>query len=343
MRRNIWDYYPLVNQEPTAHAWLEFQINRGLAPNSVNAYAHALEGYLQFCSTQNMSVLIATREHIALYIRHLRERPLQRGEEVRRIGCSPATVRQRLCAIRLYYAYLVEDGLREINPVGKGRYVEGKPRQGQRGLTPSYETLPWIPSEAEWLVILQEVQQESVRNRLMFALAYDGGLRREELCSLATGDIDPAHRLLHLRAENTKNRRARVVPYSEVTAVLYSAYLQERRLLSRERGRLFLSDSPRNRAQPISIWSWSKIIHNIAVRAGIDRFATHTLRHLCLTDLARAGWDIHEIALFAGHRGVQTTLLYIHLSGRELSAKFQNNGQQLHNWRMRQIGETFSV
>ena len=32
----------------------------------------------------------------------------------------------------------------------------------------------------------------------------------------------------------------------------------------------------------------------------------------------RAGWDIHEIAAFAGHRSIQTTLLYIYLSGRDL-------------------------
>ena len=55
-----------------------------------------------------------------------------------------------------------------------------------------------------------------------------------------------------------------------------------------------------------------------------------TLRHLCLTDLARAGWDIHEIAAFAGHRSVQTTLLYIHLSGRDLSRKLASGMAQIH-------------
>ena len=39
----------------------------------------------------------------------------------------------------------------------------------------------------------------------MLALAYDAGLRREELCSLTIADIDPAIRLLRIRAETTKN------------------------------------------------------------------------------------------------------------------------------------------
>ncbi len=55
----------------------------------------------------------------------------------------------------------------------------------------------------------------------------------------------------------------------------------------------------------------------------MERFTTHTLRHLRLTDLARAGWDVHEIAAFAGHRSIQTTLGYIHLSGRELVDKLE--------------------
>lgn len=123
----------------------------------------------------------------------------------------------------------------------------------------------------------------------MFALAYDAALRREELCSLQTGDIDPARRLLHIRAETTKNRQARVVPYSEATGVLYASYLQQRQMLSRERGVLFLSESHRNRAQPVSIWTWSKVVEGIAKRSNVQQLTTHTTRHLCLTDLARMG------------------------------------------------------
>jgi integrase len=33
---------------------------------------------------------------------------------------------------------------------------------------------------------------EPIRNRVMLALAYDAALRREELCSLRTDDLDPA-------------------------------------------------------------------------------------------------------------------------------------------------------
>lgn len=68
---------------------------------------------------------------------------------------------------------------------------------------------------------------------------------------------------------------------------------------------------------------WSKTVRDLAIESRADRLTTHTLRHLRLTDLARAGWDVHEIATFAGHRSIQTTLGYIHLSGRELADKLE--------------------
>ena len=61
------------------------------------------------------------------------------------------------------------------------------------------------------------VADEPIRNRVMLALAYDAALRREELCSLRSDDLDPAHRTLRVRAETTKTRRERVVPYSAPT------------------------------------------------------------------------------------------------------------------------------
>ena len=171
----------------------------------------------------------------------------------------------------------------------------------------------------------------------MFALAYDAGLRREELCLLRCDDVDPAHRTIRIRAETTKTRRERVVPYSASSGALLRAYLDERRSLSSARGALFLSTSHRNCAAPITLWTWSKVVRRIADRAGAPRFSTHALRHLCLTDLARAGWELHAIATFAGHRSLATTLQYIHLSSRDLTAKLANGMAEMHARRCAQL------
>jgi integrase len=80
----------------------------------------------------------------------------------------------------------------------------------------------------------------------------------------------------------------------------------------------------------------------MAERCNLPRFTPHSLRHLCLTDLARANWDIHEIATFSGHRSVQTTVLYIHLSGRDLANKLARGMAEIHARRVAAMGEVLA-
>ncbi len=329
--------YPLITEFPTACSWITFLSNLQRSPDTIDAYARDLQDYLSFCRQHQIDVEKVGKKHIALYIRDMAERPRQRkGNKLTLdFGLANSTIQRHLTAIRSFYDYLVEEGQCSRNPVQRGRYTPGNIFGGarERGLLRRYTKLPWIPDETEWRAILEAAAVEPLRNRVMFALAYDGALRREELCSLATTDIEPGKQLIHLRAETTKNHRDRTVFYSDLTAQLYAAYLAERRILSRERGLLFLSGSRRNHSQPISKWTWSKVVSQIADRADVSEFTTHTLRHLRLTDLARAGWELREIADFAGHRSVETTRLYIEISGREIAEKVAASMKSLALWR----------
>jgi integrase/recombinase XerD len=336
---------PLIQRNENARAWLKIQGDLGLARNTLEAYARAIEEYLRFSQQCKVTPDQALRDHIAAYVCNLTSRTRTHTGKIQSTGCGTGlanpTIHQRLIAVRLYYDYLVEEGIRNSNSVGRGRYRAERGFRGgrERGLVPHHRTLPWIPNDDEWRAVIEAARQEPIRNRVMSAFSYDAALRREELCGLDVADIDPSYRLIRVRSETTKNHHERVVPYSEATGKLYSGYLQRRRELTRERGRLFISESLRNRGKPVSIWTWSKVILRIAERSQIRRFTTHSPRHLCLTDLARADWDIHEIALFAGHRSIQTTLLYIHLSGRKLASKLERGMAEIHAWRSRVMKE----
>lgn len=326
-----WDKFPFVCKNPQGKEWLEIQQLLGLASNTVEAYGRGLEQFLGWCQCEKIMPTTATRPDIARYVGYLRQRPGANPATL----LSNATLQQRLTVIRLFFDYLVEEELRKNNPVGRGHY---SPRGGfgggtRRGLVRRLTHLPWIPSDEDWMRLLRIAQHEPVRNRFMLALAYDAALRREELCSIRTEDIDPAHRLVRIRAETSKSNQDRIVPYSQTTGVLFSQYLAHRRHIARRCPELFVSESRRNFGKPISFWTWSKVVRRIADTAGLAKFSTHTLRHLCLTDLARSGWDIHEIAQLAGHRHLSSTHKYIHLSGRDLSEKFARNMDQIHEWR----------
>ncbi len=339
---DLEEKWPVLGRHPRAAEWLRMWEDLGRAPRTIDAYARGLAEYLQGCEREGVEPAGATRAHVAAFVRELTARPSRLGANVVALdsgaGLANATLQQRLVPVRLFYDFLIEEGLRDSNPVGRGRYTPGRRFGGhQRGLVPRLARLPWIPGEQQWLDVLSVVRGEPARNKVMFALAYDAALRREELCSLRTDDIDPARRTLRVRAETTKNRRERTVPYSAPTGVLLSGYLAHRAAISRARGPLFLSESRRNRAEPLSLWTWSKVVRRIAVQAGVPQFSTHTTRHLCLTDLARMGWELHAIATFAGHRSTDATLTYIHLSGRDLADRLNRGMDQIHGWRVEML------
>jgi integrase/recombinase XerD len=76
--------------------------------------------------------------------------------------------------------------------------------------------------------------------------------------------------------------------------------------------------------------TWDKVVTRMAKRAHLHhRFTTHTPRHLRLTDLARLGMDLYAIAQYAGHRNLETTKIYIKLSGRETAEHVRTCTQKL--------------
>jgi integrase/recombinase XerD len=243
-----WERYPQVAALSSACTWLTIQHDLGLAQTTLEAYGRALQDYLSCCAEHHIDPETATRAHVAVYVGDLLKRPHRQGQTVIQFtsgsGLANATIQQRLVAVRLFYDHLVEEGRRQTNPVGRGRYTVGKGFGGlrARGLVPRLSKLPWIPTDDQWQAILAVARDEPIRNRVMLALAYDAGLRRQELCALRSDALDPAHRLLCIRAETTKGQCERVVPYSAATGVLLQAYLGHRRTLSAARGPLFLSE-----------------------------------------------------------------------------------------------------
>ncbi|WP_010310947.1 tyrosine-type recombinase/integrase [Saccharopolyspora spinosa] len=329
-----WEHFPLVSQHPEARRWLQFTANLGRSPNTVDAYGRSVEDHLAFCLTWGADPATARPDVVAGWIGDMLQRPNVRSGG---IGLANATIQQRVIAVRSFYDFLVEEELRERNPVRRGQSSRHGGRAKQ-GLVRRVEKAPWIPNEPAWDRILRACEHEPVRNRLMVTFAYDGALRRQELVSLVAGDLEPAWSLIHLRAETTKSKRAREVSFGTTSAQLLVSYLRQRgQEFGRADGGLFLSHSRRNRGNPLGPASWSKIVAGIASQAGVPQLSTHTFRHLRLTDLARAGWTIDEIAQYAGHRDLSTTQKYIHLSGRELAAKMHKATRSLQADRERRL------
>jgi integrase len=143
-------------------------------------------------------------------------------------------------------------------------------------------------------------------NRYLYPLVLLGlltGCRKGELLGLHWSQVDFKRAMIVL--EHTKNGDRRSVPL----------VLQAESVL-REHGRLRRLDSPLvfprsdNRA-PIDIrYSW----HHALTAAEIDDFRMHDLRHSCASALAASGASLLDIAQILGHRSLDMTRRYAHLT-----------------------------
>jgi integrase/recombinase XerD len=179
---------------------------------SVGGDTRGLAEFLEVCEDAGVDPAQASRADVALFVRVLTSRPGRRGANVVSIdsgsGLANATS-QRLVPVRLFFDYLIEEGPRESNSVGRGRYTPGRRFGGQQhGLVPTLTKLPWIPSETEWLALLTAFRRESARSRLMLALAYDAALRPREVVP-ATTTLLPIVEVTSTRKVPTRLSRVR--------------------------------------------------------------------------------------------------------------------------------------
>lgn len=294
-----------------AERWLKLLSDLGRAEATISAYRSALNHYFAFCSQNSIEPEKALFEDLAAYIS-----PQLPGMP---FPAASATLQLRLSVIRLWYDFLIYQDICSLNPLPRAG-LPGVIYTG-RGLVPRITRLPVIPDDEQWLKFLKHVSAASLRDRLMLALAYFGALRRAEVTALALEDIDPAHRLIRIRTETTKSRRERIICYGpDVTPVLANHFRQLKQA-GWTQGAMFRSFSDRNYGTPLSVWNWSKTVRRWTLDTGLPQITTHTFRHLRLTHLARAGWKLHELATYAGHRDLRTTQIYIHLSGYDLAGR----------------------
>jgi len=102
---------------------LRMQAEPNLAKHMVETYGRSMEDFLRFTGREGVQPAQATREHLAAYARDLLTRANPRQPNVVRLdsggGLANATILLRLAVIRLFFDYLVEEGLRSTNPGGR--------------------------------------------------------------------------------------------------------------------------------------------------------------------------------------------------------------------------------
>ena len=167
--------------------------------------------------------------------------------------------------------------------------------------------LPAVLSKEEILDILRATK--NLKHRLSLAIIYASGFRISELLNLKLADIDIDRR--QIKISQSKGRKDRYVGLAESILPLLQNYI------GTYRPKVFLIEGkPSKRYSPESVRSF---LHRSCLAAGIRKRVTpHMLRHSFATHLLESGVDIRYIQELLGHRDPKTTMIYTHVTRKDL-------------------------
>lgn len=220
-------------------------------------------------------------------------------------GWAPKTLNICFFGIKFYYEYVLEKEWKLLTIV--------KAQKEER--------LPSIPSKEVVHKVLSCVN--TFHNFVFFSTVYACGLRLQEALSLQVPDIDGTRLMLHIH--RGKGAKDRYVPLPQETLRLMREYWKTHRnplLLfpALGRGRI---DGP-TATTPMDRGSVQGALKRAVRKAEVTiPFSVHTLRHAYATHLLEQGLNIRIIQRYMGHRSLETTMRYLHLTQKGKENAYQ--------------------
>ena len=304
---------------PLVDRYLEFVAGRS-RPNTLRAVAFDLKTFFSVVDKDPVEVAPAD---VFEFLAHQRgDRTVVRLSD-RESGLSARTIARRLSSVSGFYAYVVARGDTPVvtNPVPRGlstRRRGGSKRSHTTPLVRVPRTLPKILSPGEVTTLLAALRTH--RDRAMVLAMVLGGLRRCEVLGLHVPDVRVGDRSLFV-AEG-KGGHQRVVPVANAFFAAVGDYLREERPAT-STDRVFVALKGPGRGQPLSAEGVDEILTGARRRAGLEQGTCHQLRHTCLTRLREAGMALEAVQAQAGHRSIESTRVYLHLTNDWLAAEYR--------------------
>ena len=281
---------------------------RGLAPNTVDAYRRDLARWRSFCVLAEVDVDRPQPQSFTDYLERARA-----GRPPFEVPLAPSSVARMLVSVRSLYRFLLREGDIDSDPTA----VVGIPRRPL--------SLPKAVSLDTVLALLEAPGTGLLgrRDRAILETLYGTGLRISELVALDVDDVDLDRRSVLVRAG--KGGKDRVVPLGRPAAERIDAYATMARpeLAARARGSARGALWLNARGGRLTRQGCWKIMKAHAGSAGLSAaISPHTLRHSFATHLLDAGADVRVVQELLGHASLTTTQVYTLVSDQHLRSVY---------------------
>ncbi|WP_242082862.1 tyrosine-type recombinase/integrase [Aestuariivivens sediminis] len=269
----------LTEQSALLNNFYTYLKGKRYSKSTVDTYCFFIADFIAFHSSKNLYAL--SNRDVKLFIEDV---------FVKR-NYAISTHRQFISALKLFVVFYPKT---EISDLALTR-----PKKSRK--------LPLVLSQFEVIDIIRHTQ--NLKHRAIIALLYSSGLRISELLNLKLSDINIDRKQLHVK--NGKGRKDRCVGLSESFIPLLSNYFYT------YKPSVYFVEGVKG--GPYSAESVRQFLKRSCRAARIYKPVTpHTLRHSYATHLLENGVDLRFIQELLGHAKPETTMIYTHVSRKDL-------------------------
>jgi site-specific recombinase XerD len=283
-------------------------LNRGLSPHTLRAYAGDLNVFLAWLAAQQPTPEMVSPEDWSAQLHALIERYLMSLAEQ---GVARTAIARKASSIKTFLRYLLREGL--MPPESGVNLNFFRPRLGRR--------LPQFLSveDVERLRCAFQTRQDvapwvNLRDEAMLLMLFTAGLRVSELVSLDLEAIDQDQGELRVWGKGGKQRVAFASMGAMITLQLYREALKEGVTLTHAQA-VFVNQ----RGGRLSDRSVHRMLAWLGEAAGFHQaIHPHLLRHSFATFLLNKGADLRVVQELLGHASIRSTQIYTHMTTERL-------------------------
>jgi integrase/recombinase XerC len=268
------------------------RVEKRYSDHTAVAYHHDVEQFFLFYGQAGDELNKINHASIRTWIVDLFEKEVSRK-----------TINRKLSSLRTYFKWLKKEGVVSGNPLAK---VTG-PKSEKR--------LPQFAKESELkpekLEDLFLDDFDGVRDRLIFEMFYQTGIRLSELIELKDENV-AVDRIKVFG----KRQKERIIPISSELAVLINTYRSGRKQMELDSNYFFLLN---NGKKLYPKFVYRKINNYLGCATNLDKTSPHVLRHTFATHLLNNGAGLETLKDLLGHANLSATQVYTHNSFAKLT------------------------
>lgn len=216
-------------------------------------------------------------------------------------GVSVASQQRILCSWKIFFRHYNKDNLANFKSV---KSVKRCPK-------------PLSKDIIDIILIMDENNFSSLRNKALWILMYTSGMRISEALSMHTSQIECG--VIKIKG---KGQRERIIPITDFAQKLINKYNSMRKIMQIDLSILFTDE----KGNLISQQAASHAFRRWKIKESINNNCTlHSLRHAFATHILKNGCPLTVIQKTLGHKNLSTTTQYLQIENHYLEEQFMKH------------------